>query len=72
MLTKSKEWEYEQEVRMFIFDPSPWIQSLTRKPKKNEIIDGKEPRAYPKISDDCFSAIYLGVNIDENHKKKLI
>jgi hypothetical protein len=70
--TKAKEWEYEQEVRLIIFEPMPWIMAINRKPKRNEIIDGKEPRAYPQISDDCFAAIYLGLNILPKHKKRII
>ncbi|MDR2893913.1 MAG: DUF2971 domain-containing protein [Alistipes sp.] len=74
LLTKAKDWEYEQEVRMFIFDPHQMCMdmSLPYKPKKNEVTNWKEVRAYPKISDDCFAAIYLGINIDEKHKKKII
>ncbi len=74
ILTKSKEWEYEQEVRMFIFGPHQMCMdmSLPYKPKKNEITDWKEVCAYPKISDDCFAAIYLGMNIGEKRKKRII
>jgi hypothetical protein len=72
LITKAKDWEYEQEVRMFIFKPMPWIMALTRKLKRNEVTDWKEVRAYPEISDDCFAAIYLGVNILSKHKKKII
>lgn len=41
-LTKAKEWAYEEEARMFIFEPVPWIMGLTRNPKKDEITDWKE------------------------------
>ncbi len=71
MLTKAKEWSHEQEVRMFIMKPSPWIMGLTFEPKSNEI-DYRDVRALPVIGDECFAAIYLGVKIDEDHKKKII
>ncbi len=70
--TKAKDWEHEQEVRMFIFEPVPWIMALTRKPKKNEVIDWKEVRVYPQIDGECFSAIYLGVNISKEDKEGII
>lgn len=72
LMTKAKEWEYEQEVRMFIFEPVPWIMALTRKPEKNEVIDWKEVRAYPQIDAECFVAIYLGVNIGKKDKEEII
>ena len=84
MLTKAKEWEYEQEVRMFILDPSPWIMRLPPEPKhkwrkgladklkKEEPKDWKGVRAYPDISDDCFDAVYLGVNILPRHRSRII
>lgn len=35
-------------------------------------IDWKEVRAFPKIGGECFEAIYLGVNINNGEKDKLI
>lgn len=70
--TKAREWEYEQEVRMLIFEPVPWIMSLNRESKKNEVIDWREVRAYPQISGDCFAAIYLGVNIGDQDRVEII
>lgn len=73
MCTKAKVWEHEQEVRMFIIDPLPIFMKLPYKPKdENEIIDLKEVRSYPPISGECFSAIYLGVNMREKDKEEII
>ncbi|MBP1614748.1 MAG: hypothetical protein H6Q13_2196 [Bacteroidetes bacterium] len=73
MCTKGKAWEHEQEVRMFISDPSPWCMSLL--PGQNDkygAIDGKEIRVFPKIGGECFESIYLGANIKEKDKGKII
>lgn len=74
ILTKAKEWEYEQEVRMFIFDPHQMCMDICSpyKPKKGKVADWKEVRAYPKLGNDCFAAIYLGLNILPRHKKRII
>ena len=74
MLTKAKCWEHEQEVRMFILDPSPWHQALLphQQTDKKRIFDGKEIRTFPPISGDCFEALYLGIKIGEKEKKGLI
>lgn len=70
MITKAKDWAHEREVRMFIFGPHQLC--LPYEPEdKNKVIDWKEVRAYPKISGDCFSAIYLGVNISKEHKNEI-
>lgn len=71
MCTKAKAWEHEQEVRMFILDPSPEHMNLPYEPDENEIIR-KEPRFYLKIGGECFESIYLGVNIDKKEKEKII
>ena len=46
--------------------------ALNRNPKKNEVMDWKEVRAYPKIGSECFEAIYLGVNILPRHKTRIV
>ncbi|MDR5580679.1 hypothetical protein ACMSD1_22585 [Bacteroides thetaiotaomicron] len=47
--------------------------ALPYKPKdKNEIIDWKDMRAYPKIGRECFEFVYLGVNIDKKEKDEII
>ncbi|MFV0586901.1 DUF2971 domain-containing protein [Bacteroides reticulotermitis] len=73
MCTKGKDWEHEQEVRIFISDPPPWYQSLL--PGQNDKdgpIDGKEIRAFLKIGGECFESIYFGVNIKVKDKDKII
>lgn len=71
--TKGKDWEHEQEIRLFISKPFPICMALPYKPKdKNEIIDWKDMRAYPKIGRECFEFVYLGVNIDKKEKDEII
>jgi hypothetical protein len=80
--TKAKAWEHEQEVRLLLINPTPSglidhpcfaPMLLPYKPKdKNEMIDWKEVRAYPRIGGECFCSIYLGVNIGEEEKAKII
>ncbi|WP_295940694.1 DUF2971 domain-containing protein [uncultured Alistipes sp.] len=73
--TKAKDWAHEQEVRMCILDPSAMIMSIPHgyKPvNKKEAIDWKELRAYPKIGSECFTSIYLAVNIEEKYKEWII
>lgn len=73
MCTKARVWEHEQEMRLFIFKPFPWIMSLLPGQNDNDgPIDWKEVRAFPKIGGECFEAIYLGVNINNGEKDKLI
>jgi hypothetical protein len=74
MVTKAKEWEYEQEVRIIIFKPMPWFMDMLPPPKLqgDDEIDEKERRAYPTIGGDCFAAIYLGKNILPRHKQRII
>ena len=73
MCTKAKEWEHEQEVRMFIINPSPMYMALPYKPKgKKQVIDWKEVRSYPRIGGECFDSIYMGVNIDQKIKTKIL
>lgn len=64
MCTKAKVWEHEQEARMFIFNPFPWIM-LPDPNNKSDLVDWKEVRAFPRIGGECFESIYFGVNINE-------
>lgn len=74
--TKAKAWEHEKEVRLLLMEPTDLytpMMALPYKPKnKNELIDWKELRAYPRIGGECFESLYLGINIDKEEKKKLI
>ena len=75
-VTKDKAWEYEQEVRMIIDNPVPWLAALTpdqaKRSKKGEVMDWEEVHHYTKISGECFDSIYLGKDIDPKEKEKII
>lgn len=71
--TKAKAWEHEQEVRLFILNPSPAYMALL--PGQNDDkgpIDWKEVRAFPEIGGECFESVYLGINMDVEEKSKII
>lgn len=80
--TKAKAWEHEQEVRLVLLDPVPAYEpdhpyyapmALTHKPKnRKEVIDWKETRAYPRLGDECFDSLYLGIKIGDEDKEKII
>lgn len=72
--TKAMAWKHEQEVRFAIIEPSPYFANmkLPFKPKKDEITDWKEVRAYPHIGPDCFRSVYLGVNVKSEHRQIII
>lgn len=74
LCTKATEWKHEEEVRHIVIDPSSSFvpHRIVRPTKPNEIIDWCEVRFYPKLQDACFKAIYLGVNILEIDKLKVI
>lgn len=75
-VTKDKSWEYEQEVRIIINNPVPWLAALTpdqaKRSKTGEVMDREEIHHYTKISGECFDSIYFGKNIDPKEKEKLI
>ena len=73
--TKAKAWKHEKEVRLVLIEPlHSFVQmALPYEPKdKNEVIDWKEVRAYPKIGGECFDSLYLGINIEKEEKEKII
>lgn len=71
--TKAKAWEHEQEVRMFILEPSSrYMALLPGQDDKNGPIDWKEVRAFPEIGGECFESLYFGVNIDKKEKDGII
>ena len=74
LLTKAKDWEHEQEVRIITKD-SAWVHAGRDIPedfKKDEVVDWKEIRHYLPLSRDCFESVYLGVNILPRNKTKII
>lgn len=76
--TKAKDWSYEQEVRLVIEKPHPWLAAFTpeqakeAEKDKHKIWDWKEIHHYMKLSGDCFESIYFGVNIASEDKEKII
>lgn len=71
--TKAKAWEHEQEVRLVIVDPSgmtPYYVPSALENKK--IIDYKEIRFIPALGGECYDSIYLGVNMDDEMRNKII
>ena len=63
--TKAKAWEHEQEVRLFIFEPS-WMHMRLApgQTDKKCPIDIKEIGAFPNIGGECYASIYLGISMD--------
>lgn len=72
--TKAKEWEYEQEVRLVIPNPSGLYASLTPQQtnQDKEFWDGREIRHYMPLKAECFESIYFGVNIEQEEKEKIV
>ena len=40
--------------------------------QKKEIIDYKEIRFVPKLGGECYDSVYLGVNIDDEMRNKIV
>ena len=72
--TKAQEWEYEQEVRLVIPNPSTRYALHTPEQTKHpkEIWDWREIRHYMPLKGECFESIYFGVNTDETEKESII
>ena len=70
--TKAKAWEHEQEVRLFIYKPSPIFMSLLPFQYDRNEFNRKEIRTFVRLSADCFESIYFGVKIDKERKGKII
>lgn len=73
MTTKAKAWEHEQEVRLFAYKPSRMhMHLLPGQDDEEGPIDWKAVRAFLEIGGECFESIYLGTNISEKNKEKII
>ncbi len=78
LLTKAKAWEYEQEVRLIIEKPHPWLAAFTpeqakeAKKDKHKIWDWKEIHHYLPIRGERFKEIYFGINTNPNEKERII
>ena len=70
--TKGKDWEYEQEWRLYIINPSPMYMALPYKPQKGVFEDWKKTRVYPVLGGECFEAIYLGAMMSDEDKQSVI
>lgn len=70
--TKAKAWEHEQEMRLFIYKPSPMFMSLLPFQHDRNEFDHKEIRTFVKLGSECFESIYFGVKIDKERKEKII
>lgn len=71
IFTKAKAWEHEQEVRLYIFKPSPMFMALLPFQHDKNEFDGKEIRTFVKLGAECFESIYFGVRINEKEKEKI-
>ena len=74
LLTKAKDWEHEQEVRL-IADHPLWANAMRDVPREfdeEETIDGKEIRHYTRLTADCFESVYLGVNMLQRKREQII
>lgn len=72
VFTKAKAWEHEQEMRLFIFKPSPIFMALLPHQQDKNKLDWKEVRAFIKIGPECFDSVYLGVNISNTDRERII
>lgn len=72
--TKGKDWEYEQEVRLVIPNPSSMYASLTPQQIKldKEMWKRREMRYYMPLNAECFESIYFGINIDQKEKDEIV
>lgn len=72
--TKAKEWEYEQEVRLVMPNPSPMYAALTPEQVEHpkETWDWREIHHYMPLKGEYFESIYFGVNIDKIEKEKIM
>ena len=75
--TKAKDWEYEQEVRLAMIQPSPAYAAYTPEQikqikKGRKEFDWKEMRHYQPLTGDCFESLYFGINVDPKKKEKII
>ena len=72
--TKAKDWEYEQEVRLVMPDPSMIYAALTPSQVKHpkDVWDRCEIHHYMPLKGECFESIYFGVNTEPSEKEIII
>ena len=71
VFTKAKAWEHEQEMRLFVYKPSPMFFHLLPY-QKDKHIGYKELRTFIELGPECFDSIYLGVKISPEDKTNII
>ena len=71
IFTKAKAWEHEQEVRLFIYKPSPMFMKLLPFQHDKTEFNHKEIRSFVKIGSECFESLYFGVRVDAADKEKI-
>ena len=69
LVTKDKQWEYEQEVRLIYPHATHCIAEFPESAKSN---DATELRDYLPLQRDCFKSIYFGKDIDSREKKLIL
>ena len=72
VFTKAKAWEHEQEVRLFVYKPSPMFFRLLPFQKDKHELDYKAVRTFIELGPECFDSIYLGVKISPKDKAEII
>ncbi len=72
VFTKAKAWEHEQEVRLFVYKPSPMFFRLLPSQEGKHKLDHKEVRTFIELGAECFDSIYLGVKISAKDKAEII
>jgi len=72
VFTKAKAWEHEQEVRLYIYKPSPMFMALLPFQNDKTVFNQKEIRTFVKIGPECFDSIHFGVKIKKEDKDKII
>lgn len=74
LVTKAKDWEHEQEVRIITTEPQ-WVrgkQAIPNEFKTDDFVDFKEIRYYPYLAGECFESVYLGVNMLPRYREAVI
>ena len=74
LLTKAKDWEYEQEVRLVMENPHPLLAMITPEiaTQVDNVGDWREVRCYIPIKGECIESIFWGVNTNSDEKGKII
>ncbi len=72
--TKAKDWQYEQEVRLLSYDPSPQYMGLLegQKGTNKHPLTLKDTHMFLRVGGECFESVYLGLNTTEEDKERII